>query len=61
MKSPSSTAPTWSSSRFMAMPATSCGNSISSPAMTFSRPWILAMPSPTEMTEPTSVTSMARS
>ena len=32
--SPSSTAPTWSSSRFMAMPATSCGNSINSPAIT---------------------------
>ena len=37
---------TWSSSRFMAMPATSCGNSSSSPAMTLSRPWTRAMPSP---------------
>ncbi len=38
LASPSSTAPTWSSSRFSAMPAMPCGNSISSPAMTFSRP-----------------------
>ena len=36
--SPSSTAPTSSSSRFSAMPKTSCGNASISPAMTFSRP-----------------------
>ena len=41
---------------FMARPLTPWGNSMSSPAMTFSRPWIRAMPSPTEITEPTSAT-----
>src|SRR5256886_12210200 len=36
--SPSSTTPTWSSSRFMAIPATPWGKDSSSPAMTLSRP-----------------------
>ena len=43
------------------MPETPWGNSMSSPDMTFSRPWMRAMPSPTEITAPTSATSMARS
>ena len=42
--------------RFMARPATPCGNSISSPYMTFSRPWMRAIPSPREMIVPTSST-----
>ena len=54
--SPSSTAPTWSSSRLSAMPKTPCGNSSISPIMTFSRPWMRAMPSPTAMIDPTSST-----
>ena len=57
--SPRSTAPTESSSRFMAMPATPLGKSSSSPAMQFSRPWMRAMPSPTCSTVPTSLTSTA--
>ena len=57
VKSPSSTAPTLSSSRFSAMPNTSCGNSSISPAIVFSTPCTRAMPSPTETTVPTSATS----
>ena len=38
-----------------AMPCTPPGNSSSSPAMQFSRPWICAIPSPTVTTVPTSV------
>ena len=55
--SPSSTTPTWSSSRFIAIPATLCGNSSSSPAMTLSRPCTRAIPSPSVMTVPTSSTA----
>ena len=54
---PSSTAPTLSSSRFSAMPNSPCGNSSISPAMARSTPWMRAMPSPHEMTVPTSATS----
>ena len=54
--SPKSTTPTLSSSRFKARPRTSCGNSRSSPAITFSSPCTSAMPSPILMTVPTSVT-----
>ena len=46
--SPSSTAPTLSSSRFSAMPKTPCGNSSISPAIVFSTPCTRAMPSPTD-------------
>ena len=56
--SPSSTTPTWSSSRFMAIPARSCGNESNSPAMTLSRPCTRAMPSPSVMTVPTSSTAI---
>ncbi len=56
VNSPSSTTPTWSSSRFMASPATPCGNSSSSPAITLSSPYTRAMPSPREITVPTSST-----
>src|SRR5580704_8223984 len=42
----------------MARPATSWGNSMSSPAITLSRPWTRAIPSPREMTVPTSSTWM---
>src|SRR6202453_1240285 len=42
----------------MARPATPWGNSISSPAMTLSSPWTRAIPSPREMTVPTSSTWM---
>ena len=43
------------------MPVTPPGNSISSPAMTSSSPWIRAIPSPTEITVPVSVTLTALS
>ena len=39
------------------MPNRPCGNSSISPAMARSTPWMRAMPSPTEMTVPTSATS----
>src|SRR5919202_7019148 len=55
--SPKSTAPTLSDSRFRASPVTSCGSSSISNAMQFSRPWMRAMPSATERTVPTSVSS----
>ena len=55
--SPMSTAPTESSSRLSAIPITPCGSSRSSPAMQRSRPWMRAMPSPTERMVPTSATS----
>src|SRR5215217_195750 len=55
--SPKSTAPTLSDSRFNARPRTPCGNSSISKEMQFSRPWMRAMPSPTERTVPTSVSS----
>ena len=55
--SPMSTAPTFSSSRFRAMPMTPPGNSRSSPDMTLSSPKILAIPSPTVIMVPTSATS----
>ena len=57
LNSPSSTAPTLSSSRFSAMPNTPCGNSSISPAIAFSTPCTRAMPSPIEMMLPTSATS----
>jgi hypothetical protein len=38
------------------MPLTPLANSTISPAWTWSRPWMRAMPSPTESTEPTSET-----
>jgi hypothetical protein len=57
LKSPSSTAPTLSSSRFSAMPNTPCGNSSISPAIARSMPCTREMPSPIAMTVPTSATS----
>ena len=39
------------------MPKTPCGNSSISPAMARSQPWTRAMPSPIEITVPTSATS----
>ena len=57
--SPSSTTPTCSSSRFSAIPYTSCGNASISPAITFSRPCTRAMPSPTLIIAPTSSTATA--
>src|SRR5215218_6499315 len=48
---------TVSPSRFSARPRTPCGNSSISNDMQFSRPWMRAMPSPTERTVPTSVSS----
>ena len=59
--SPSSTTPTWSSSRFMAMPATLCGKESSSPAITLSSPYTRAMPSPSVMTVPVSSTEIFES
>src|SRR5215218_870930 len=56
-QSPNSTAPTLSDSRLRARPVTSCGSSSISNAMQFSRPWMRAMPSATESTVPTSVSS----
>src|ERR687894_1979939 len=55
--SPKSTTPTLSDSRFSARPVTSCGSSSISKDMAFSRPWTRAMPSPTDRTVPTSVSS----
>ena len=57
--SPRMAAPTLSASRFKTMPYIRPGNSKSSPAMAFSRPYILAMPSPTEMTVPISFMSIS--
>ena len=56
---PKITAPTLSASRFKAMPCMPPGNSIISPAWTWSRPWMRAMPSPTDSTWPTSETVAA--
>src|SRR3990167_9291575 len=53
---PKITTPTLSASRFRAMPFTPLANSTISPAWTLSRPWMRAMPSPTERTDPTSET-----
>jgi hypothetical protein len=53
---PKITTPTLSLSRLRAMPFTPLVNSTISPAWTWSRPWMRAMPSPTESTEPTSET-----
>src|SRR5512139_1502192 len=55
--SPSSTAPTLSSSRFSAMPNTLWPKSSISPAMARSIPCTRAIPSPSETTLPTSATS----
>ena len=52
---PMTAAPTRSSSRFSARPARPLGNSSSSPKPTLLRPWMVAMPSPTSTTVPTSV------
>src|ERR1044072_1522217 len=54
---PKSTTPTLSDSRFSARPVTPCGSSSISNDMAFSRPWTRAMPSPTDRTVPTSVSS----
>src|SRR3954454_7330951 len=54
---PKSTTPTLSASRLSARPVTSCGSSSVSKLMQFSRPCTRAMPSPTERTVPTSVSS----
>ena len=54
---PNSTAPTLSDSRLSARPVTSCGSSSISNASQFSRPWMRAMPSATDRTVPTSVSS----
>jgi hypothetical protein len=59
--SPSSATPTLSSSRFNTNPYTEPANSTSSPAMTPSRPYRRAMPSPVERTLPVSLTSVALS
>src|SRR6187549_2655468 len=53
---PKITTPTLSASRLSAMPCTPLANSTISPAWTLSRPWMRAMPSPTESTLPTSET-----
>src|SRR3990172_6283515 len=47
--------PTFSSSRLSARPITPLGNSTSSLAITFERPWMRAMPSPASTTVPTLV------
>src|SRR6188508_2362821 len=57
VKSPRSTAPTLSSSRLSAMPNTPPSNSSISPAMARCTPCTREMPSPIEMTVPTSATS----
>ena len=54
---PKSTAPTLSDSRFSASAVTSWGSSSISNDMQFSSPWMRAMPSATERTVPTSVSS----
>ena len=56
-QSPNSTAPTLSDSRFSARPVTPCGSSSISKDMQFSRPCRRAMPSATDSTVPTSVSS----
>ena len=55
--SPNSTAPTLSDSRFSASPVTPWGSSSISKDMQFSRPCRRAMPSATDSTVPTSVSS----
>src|SRR5450755_533317 len=55
--STNSTAPTLSDSRLSARPVTSRGRSSISKDMQFSRPWIRQMPSATDSTVPTSVSS----
>ncbi len=57
--SPKSTAPTLSDSRFSASPVTPCGSSSISNDMQLSSPCRRAMPSATESTVPTSVSSAA--
>ena len=56
-QSPNITVPTLSDSRFSARPVTPCGNSSISNDMQFSRPCTRAMPSATDSTVPTSVSS----
>src|SRR3954451_24315004 len=56
-QAPNSTTPTLSDSSFRARPVTSCGSSSISNDIAFSRPWTRAMPSPTDRTVPTSVSS----
>ena len=51
--SPSKTAPTESLSRFIAIPKIPFGNSNNSPNIALSRPYTVAIPSPTETTLPT--------
>ena len=55
--SPNSTAPTLSDSRLSASAVTSWGSSSISNDMQFSRPWTRQMPSATDSTVPTSVSS----
>ena len=55
------TTPTLSASRFSAMPLMPPSNSTISPAWTLSRPWMRAMPSPTDSTVPTSETCASAS
>ena len=54
---PNSTAPTLSDSRLRARPVTSCGSSSISKDMQSSSPWMRQMPSATDSTVPTSVSS----
>src|SRR3954467_2888129 len=56
-QSPNITVPTLSDSRFSARPVTPWGNSSISNDCAFSSPWTRAMPSATESTVPTSVSS----
>jgi hypothetical protein len=53
---PKITTPTLSASRLRAMPLMPFENSTISPACTLSRPWMRAMPSPTDSTWPISDT-----
>ena len=57
LSSPKITTPTFSLSKFRAMPFDPSENSTISPAWTLSNPYTLAIPSPTDKTWPTSVTS----
>ena len=54
---PINTQPTLSYSKFIAIPLTPLPKSTSSEALTLFNPWTRAMPSPTWMTVPTSLTS----
>ena len=60
-QSPNSATPTLSSSRFRAMPVTSCSSSTISMAMQLSSPYTRAIPSPMASTLPTSARSVSTS